>query len=198
VTVRLFIGNLPYSTTEADLRNLFAAVGQPTQVLLPVDRETGRPRGFAFADFPDRETAEEVIRQFNGQPLQGRAIAVSEARAREDRPAGPRPPGGGPPPPRPFRSFDSPPPPLPRDPGAAPAPRRQRGPASGPAQKARTQQYEKGPRGPLKERTGSRLYDEEEEDIIEPVDFDDPATSRPASELEEPTPASEVEEPKDD
>ncbi|MGH9159013.1 MAG: RNA recognition motif domain-containing protein, partial [Vicinamibacteraceae bacterium] len=89
MTVRLFIGNLPYSTSEADLRELFGAVTEPTHVLLPVDRDTGRPRGFAFVDFADRDTAEEIIRRFNGQTLSGRPIAVSEARAREDRPSGP-------------------------------------------------------------------------------------------------------------
>src|SRR5687767_6976080 len=60
---------------------------------MPVDRETGRPRGFAFVEFVDRAKAEEVIRKFDAQPFQGRPLAVSEARAREDRP--PRPPGSG-------------------------------------------------------------------------------------------------------
>src|SRR5687767_15627693 len=65
---------------------------------MPVDRETGRPRGFAFVEFAEREKAEEVIRKFDAQPFQGRNLAVSEARAREDRPpGGPRPGGfGGP------------------------------------------------------------------------------------------------------
>jgi RNA recognition motif-containing protein len=60
---------------------------------MPVDRETGRPRGFAFVEFADRAVAEEVIKRFDAQPFQGRNLAVSEARAREDRP--PRPPGSG-------------------------------------------------------------------------------------------------------
>src|SRR5688500_12345187 len=70
---------------------------------MPVDRETGRPRGFAFVEFMDRTLAEEVIRKFDAQPFQGRNLAVSEARAREDRPpprpgggfGGPRPPSSG-------------------------------------------------------------------------------------------------------
>src|SRR5687768_17798129 len=65
---------------------------------MPVDRETGRPRGFAFVEFADRGNAEEVIKRFDAQPFQGRSLAVSEARAREDRPPGgfaPRPSGGG-------------------------------------------------------------------------------------------------------
>src|SRR6478736_76649 len=93
LAVRLFIGNLPYSATEADLRAHFAAVAEPSHVVMPVDRETGRPRGFAFVEFVERSVAEEVIRKFDAQPFQGRNLAVSEARAREDRP--PRPPGGG-------------------------------------------------------------------------------------------------------
>jgi len=48
VAVRLFVGNMPYGATEADLRSHFASVGEPSQVVIPVDRETGRPRGFAF------------------------------------------------------------------------------------------------------------------------------------------------------
>lgn len=196
VSVRLFIGNLPYSATEADLRALFSEVAEPQQVVLPTDRETGRPRGFAFVDFAERDHAEQVINRYNGQPYNGRPLAVSEARAREDRPAGPRPGGyggggfsGGPPrpaggfggpsagggfaprpggPPRPF---------VPRDPGGlpptGPETRRARGPAKGPVRK---QTYEK-PRGPIKQRPVSRLYDEDE-DLEPTVEFDDPAASR--------------------
>ena len=94
MAVRLFVGNLAYSTTEADLRTYFGAVAPPSQVVLPVDRETGRPRGFAFVEFLDRANAEQAIQRFNGQPFNGRPLAVSEARAREDRgPGGPPRPG---------------------------------------------------------------------------------------------------------
>ena len=62
MSVRLFIGNLPYTATEADLREHLSSVGAPTSVVLPVDRETGRPRGFAFVDYADRAVAEEAIR----------------------------------------------------------------------------------------------------------------------------------------
>ena len=94
LAVRLFIGNLPYDTTDAELRAHLGAVAPPSEVVLPLDRETGRPRGFAFVEFIERPVAEEVIRRFNMQPFKGRNLAVSEARAREDRPAGfgPRPP----------------------------------------------------------------------------------------------------------
>src|SRR5688500_12982632 len=87
---------MPYGATEADLRAHFAAVGDPSQVVIPVDRETGRPRGFAFVEYIERELAEEAVRRFNQQPFMGRSLAVSEARPREERSAGGfRPSGGG-------------------------------------------------------------------------------------------------------
>jgi cold-inducible RNA-binding protein len=104
LAVRLFVGNLSYSTTEADLRTYFGAVAPPSQVVLPVDRETGRPRGFAFVEFIDRSHAETAIQRFNGQPFNGRPLAVSEARAREDRGPG----GGGFSGPRPGGGFSGP------------------------------------------------------------------------------------------
>ena len=79
MSVRLFIGNLPYAATEAELREHLSGVGQPSQIVLPVDRETGRPRGFAFVDYADRGVAEEAIRRYHQQPFKGRPLAVSEA-----------------------------------------------------------------------------------------------------------------------
>jgi cold-inducible RNA-binding protein len=93
--VRLFVGNLPYQATEDDLRTHFAQVGKPTQIVRPLDRETGRARGFAFVEYAERTEAEAAIKQFDGQLFMGRPLAVSEARAREDRgPGGPPRPGG--------------------------------------------------------------------------------------------------------
>lgn len=92
--VRLFIGNLPYQATEEDLRVHFAVVGEPTQIVRPLDRETGRARGFAFVEYADRAVAEAAIKQFDGQLFMGRPLAVSEARARDDRGPGPPRPGG--------------------------------------------------------------------------------------------------------
>ena len=86
--VRLFIGNLPYAASEAELREHLSSVGEPSQIVLPVDRETGRPRGFAFVDYADRAVAEAAISRFDQQPFKGRPLAVSEARPREERPAG--------------------------------------------------------------------------------------------------------------
>src|ERR687897_2101600 len=105
MSVRLFVGNLPYSATKANIRKHFGAVGEPMQVVVPTDRETGRPRGFAFVDYDDRGVAEKAIQQLPGQPVKGRPLSVSEARPREARPpmgaggfSAPRPPmGGGPP-----------------------------------------------------------------------------------------------------
>lgn len=94
--VRLFVGNLPYQATEDDLRTHFAQVGAPTQIVRPLDRETGRARGFAFVEYAERAPAEEAIKKFDGQLFMGRPLAVSEARARDDRgPGGPPRPSGG-------------------------------------------------------------------------------------------------------
>jgi RNA recognition motif-containing protein len=91
----LFVGNLPYQATEDDLRTHFSQVGLPTQIVRPLDRETGRARGFAFVEYAERTVAEDAIKKFDGQLFMGRPLAVSEARAREDRgPGGPPRPGG--------------------------------------------------------------------------------------------------------
>ncbi|MEO0249727.1 MAG: hypothetical protein ABIN58_09395 [candidate division WOR-3 bacterium] len=82
MSVRLFVGNLPYDVTEPDLRELFAPVGQITSVIIPVDRETGKRRGFAFIEFSDSAQAEEATRRFHNQPFRGRNLTISEARAR--------------------------------------------------------------------------------------------------------------------
>lgn len=107
MAVRLFVGNLPYETTEGELRELFGTAGTLTSVHLPIDRETNRPRGFAFVEFEERGQAEAALNRFNGQLFKGRPLAINEARAKGEapppRPAGgfgPRP-GGGPGGPRP-------------------------------------------------------------------------------------------------
>jgi RNA recognition motif-containing protein len=92
--VRLFIGNLPYNATEEDIRSHFSTVGAPTQIVRPLDRETGRARGFAFVEYGERTLAEEAIKRFDGQLFMGRPLAVSEARARDDRSPMPPRPGG--------------------------------------------------------------------------------------------------------
>jgi cold-inducible RNA-binding protein len=192
VAVRLFVGNLSYATTEADLRTYFGTVAPPSQVVLPVDRETGRPRGFAFVEYLERSHAEQAIQKFNGQVFNGRPLAVSEARAREDRgPGGPRPGGpmaprpggfGGP---RPPSSFGGPRP-GPFDP-AAPAPPRNRNfgpdakPQRGGAAKGKKKDAER-PRGPIPLKSTGRSFtlDDADNTTDEVVpDIDDFATSRP-------------------
>ena len=191
MAVRLFVGNLSYTTTESDLRTYFGAVAPPSQVVLPVDRDTGRPRGFAFVEFTDRAHAEEAIQRFNGQVFSGRPLAVSEARAREDRgPGAPRP--GGPPGPRPG-GFDTRPPSSfggPRGfdaPGAAaPARSRNFGPDAKPQRggpKAKKKEGER-PRGPIPLKATGRSFtlDDDSPDEALP-DIDDFATSKPADEV---------------
>ena len=198
VSVRLFIGNLPYSANEADLREHLSSVGEPAQVVLPTDRETGRPRGFAFVDYNDREVAEEAIRRFNLQPFKGRPLAVSEARPREDRPPGPRPGGfsgprpgapggfGGPRPPGPG-GFS----PRPADPGAGGGAPRSRnfGPDAPPKNKRKPprKDSDRGPKGPIKERPVSKLYDVDEDWRSEPddVETDDIATAAKEEEADD-------------
>jgi RNA recognition motif-containing protein len=92
---RLFVGNLPYTATGAELKEFFSAVGPVSSVMLPVERESGKPRGFAFVEFPDHTHAREAVHRFHAQPFQGRALVVNEARAPESRSSthsSPRPP----------------------------------------------------------------------------------------------------------
>jgi len=90
---RIFVGNLPYDVTEAELREYFSTIGPLSYISIPTDRETGRQSGFAFLEFKDRAQAGEVIRRFDKQSFKGRPLAINEARAREDRPqASARPP----------------------------------------------------------------------------------------------------------
>lgn len=83
---RLFVGNLPYDATAAELKDFFSSAGVVSHVSLPVERESGKPRGFAFVEFPDPAHAQEAVRRFHNQPFKGRPLAVNEARARESRP----------------------------------------------------------------------------------------------------------------
>ena len=205
MSVRLFIGNLPYSATEAELRQYLTTVGEPASVVLPVDRETGRPRGFAFVDYADRAVAEEAIRQFDQQPFKGRPLAVSEARPREERGpggpprsggfggprpggfGGPRPgPSGGPAGPRPG-NFGGP---RPLDSGVPPSRQRNFGPDAPPKhkRKAHKERTDRGPRGPIKERPAGRLYDADEDwraQDVEDVEIDNVATHKDVDETED-------------
>ena len=92
---RLFVGNLSYNVTELELKEAFTSEGiEVRSVRLACERETGRPRGFAFVETATDEGAKKSIAKLNGRVLQGRAVVVEEAQARPT-PSGPRP-GGGP------------------------------------------------------------------------------------------------------
>lgn len=86
MSYKMYVGNIPFSATEADLRSLFSEFGQPTEVMLLMDRETGRPRGFGFVSMGSRESMEQSIRGLDGKEFQGRTLHVNEAKEREDRP----------------------------------------------------------------------------------------------------------------
>jgi RNA recognition motif-containing protein len=179
--------------------------------VLPVDRETGRPRGFAFVEFIERSDAEQAIQRFNGQIFNGRPLAVSEARAREDRgPGGPPRPGGfgGPRPgggggfsgPRPggFSSGGGAPRPgggsfsgPPRFDPLGPAPPRgarnfgpDAKPQRGPNAKAKKKEAER-PRGPIPLKNTGRSFSLDDDSPDESLpDIDDFATSKPTDETD--------------
>jgi cold-inducible RNA-binding protein len=193
MSVRLFVGNLPYDMTEPDLREFFSPVGPLSTVIIPVDRETGKRRGFAFVEFSDPAQAAEASRKLNNQPFKGRNITINEARARENRPdsgSGPRPGYSM----RPAGSNSTP------RPGFTPRPsfggssdfgqnpmengragrgeRRSRsfGPDAKPARKRRNNYGPKTEMGvkkaPIRERGGGRLFGGLEDDLDDDLDLD--------------------------
>lgn len=198
MSVRLFVGNLPYDVTEPDLKEFFAPIGPLSTVIIPVDRETGKRRGFAFVEFSDPAQAEEASRKLNNRPFKGRNITINEARARESRPdagSGPRTgfsmrpagAGGGPRP-----GGFTPRPPGMRPPGGgsdfgnpleggraerAETRRRNFGADAKPARKRRPNYGPKGEmvkKGPLRERVGGQFFGSVEDEVYEEesTDFD--------------------------
>ena len=87
-----------YDTTRGELETLFSEVGEVVEVFVPTDRATGRPRGFAFVEFSEKDSADQAIQRFDGYELGGRNLRVSEAEERQRRPSGFS--DNGPPPPR--------------------------------------------------------------------------------------------------
>jgi RNA recognition motif-containing protein len=87
---KLYVGNLPFNTTENELQELFAQAGAVQEVTLMQDRFTGKSRGFAFVTMSTDEEAQAAISKLNGHSIEGRSLTVNEARPREARP-----PGGG-------------------------------------------------------------------------------------------------------
>jgi cold-inducible RNA-binding protein len=92
--MKIYVGNLPFSATESEIRDLFAQHGTVETVALPTDRETGRPRGFGFVEMPQAEAA-KAIEALNGFTMGGRQLRVNEAQDRPRTGGGGRPGGGG-------------------------------------------------------------------------------------------------------
>ncbi len=82
---KLYVGNLPYSATEDELRNLFSQAGTVASVAVIKDRDTGQSKGFAFVEMSNQVEAEKAISMFNGRSMGQRELKVSLARPREDR-----------------------------------------------------------------------------------------------------------------
>ena len=170
--VRLFVGNLPYNVTEAELREHFSTVGTLSYLYLPTDRETGKLRGFAFVEFNDRAQAEEAIRRLNNQLFKGRPLAVNEARAREDRPRGDAP-----------SRPSSPRPPFAARPGTGDAAVRgtDAGPNFGPDKAPRRKQNkskggaksERAPKGPMREVVRGQFFGADDDSNIDDDDSTD-------------------------
>lgn len=154
MSVRLFVGNLAYDVTEAELRELLAAAGTPLSVRLLTDRETGKPRGCGFVEFSDAAQAAEAVRRFHQQVFKGRPLVVTEARPREEgtpprsnasgqfgRPGGLGPPERARRPDQPTRTF-----------GPDAPPRGKRKP------KGHSAKGERTPKGPRRERMGGQFF----------------------------------------
>lgn len=90
MSTKLYVGNLPFETSESDLQELFAQAGTVESVNVIRDRETGRARGFAFVEMANDADAQSAIQKFHDRPLGGRNLTVNEA-----RPQAPRGGGGG-------------------------------------------------------------------------------------------------------
>jgi RNA recognition motif-containing protein len=94
ISAKIFVGNLSYQTSRDELTRLLSEAGNVVDAYLPSDRETGRPRGFAFVTFATEAEAAQAIQRFNGREVDGRKLVVNPAEARPPR----RPDGAGPPP----------------------------------------------------------------------------------------------------
>ncbi len=89
---KLFVGNLPYTTTDADLKNMFASAGTVESAIVIMDKMTGRSKGFGFVEMSTEDEATSAVNSLNGKDMDGRAITVNEARPMTERP--PRQGGG--------------------------------------------------------------------------------------------------------
>ena len=184
---RVFVGNLPYEATEGEIRDHFAGVAPVSRVFMPLDRETGKPRGFAFVEFVGADDAALAIQKLHQKPFLDRPLVVNEARPSEGRASGGVRPGG---PSRgssaPFRpqsrpGSGGPPPPAgdaPRN--ATPSRSRRRGGKRAPWEEAPKKE-------PIQEVRRAQMFggnDVDDEDEEE-VEFENFATSLPEEDDEE-------------
>ncbi len=88
MSMKLYVGNLAFQTTNEELQGLFAQVGTVESVSLVTERDTGRPRGFGFIEMGSRSEGEAAINKFNGAEIGGRSLTVNEAKPRENRGGG--------------------------------------------------------------------------------------------------------------
>lgn len=91
-TVNIYVGNLAYSVTDDDLRELFGEFGEVRSASVISDKVTGQSKGFGFVEMQDNNAAGTAIKELNGKQVKGRALKVNEAKPREDRPPQRRPP----------------------------------------------------------------------------------------------------------
>ena len=168
--IRLYVGNLPFNITEAELREHFSTIGPLSYLSIPTVRETGKQRGFAFVEFNDRAQADEAIRRFNNQSFQGRALSVSEARAKDDnrRAAAPTRP-----------SLSRPTLTAAHEPAAPPStkPSRNLGPDK-PSRHGRSKaksefKAERGPKRPMREVVRGQFFGEVDDDDDDYDDYDE-------------------------
>lgn len=94
-TNKLYVGGIPYRTTDDELRTAFEEAGTVTSVSIIMDRMTGRSRGFGFVEMADEAQAQAAVDRWDGKEFDGRMLSVSFARPQGDRPQGDRPRGGG-------------------------------------------------------------------------------------------------------
>jgi len=95
MSMKLYVGNISFDTTQQDLEKLFGEIGTVTSTNLIEDRETGRPRGFGFVEMSSKEEGQNAISQLNGKEVDGRELKVNEAKPQEERSGGGGYGGGG-------------------------------------------------------------------------------------------------------
>jgi RNA recognition motif-containing protein len=91
----LFVGNLPFRARESDIREMFEEIGPVKSISIPTDRESGRPRGFAFVELEDDKQEDAAIQEFDGVEFDGRQLRINKAQPREQRSGGGGGAGGG-------------------------------------------------------------------------------------------------------